>query len=337
MIAPVPPAHDRAAALRGDVLEEPDALGRLLDAWEQPDGPVAVIDAAVGELGRPPLLMIGMGSSRYAAMTVAARIGSAGGNAVVELASTPTPVPPDPRRLVLAISASGGTRETVAAAARHRGTAPAIAVTERTDSALAGEADAVLPLLAGPEAGGVACRTHLATLATLLLVSGRVAGDGPAPADLRPAIPALRAIIAGSSSWLAAAADLLDGADTLHVVGDAARPGAPEQAALMFREGPRLPATAWDAGDWSHVAIYTALPGARMVLFSGTAYDRSLVEAVRSRSGEVVVIGPPVEGAALVVPLPGIEDELVRTLVEVTAVELLAAELWARAVAQEVD
>jgi fructoselysine-6-P-deglycase FrlB-like protein len=272
-----------------------------------------------------------MGSSRYAALTVAARIVAGGGEALVEWASTPTPAPPDPRRIVLVISASGATAETVAAAERHRGTSPVVAVTERPTSRLASAADAVLPLLAGPEAGGVACRTHLATLATLLLVAGRATGSGPTAASLRPAVDALERLMTGSVAWLGPAADLLDGAETIHVVGDASRPGAAEQAALMLREGPRLAATAWDAGDWAHVGIYAALPGARMVLLSGTAYDRSLVETVRSRSGEVVVVGPPVDGAALVIPLPGADDPQVRTLVEVTVVELVAAELWSRA------
>ena len=167
--------------------------------------------------------------------------------------------PPDPRRLLVAISASGRTAEVVAAAERHRGTAPVLAVTERTDSRLAGAADAVLPLLAGPERGGVACRTHLATLATLLLVGARVTGAGPSVDELRPVVAALEALIGSAADWLPAAVELLDGATTIHVVGPASRPGAAEQAALMLREGPRLPATAWDAGDWPHVGIYTFL------------------------------------------------------------------------------
>lgn len=328
---------DRAAALRADVLEEPASLTRLLDAWERADGPAAALDALLDGRRRPPLLLVGMGSSRFAALTMAARLNAAGGSALVEWASTPTPAPPDPDRIVIVISASGRTPETVAAAERHRGTSPVIAVTERPSSPLAGVSDLVLPLLAGPESGGVACRTHLATLATLLLVAGRIGLDGVTSSRLRPAVDALEELIASTSAWLGPTADLLDGAATLQVVGDAGRPGAAEQAALMLREGPRLPATAWDAGDWAHVGIYTALPGARIVLLSGTAYDRSIADAVRSRSAEVVAVGPPVEGSAVVIPVPGDEDPLVRALVEVTAAELLAAELWGRAEADPGD
>jgi glucosamine--fructose-6-phosphate aminotransferase (isomerizing) len=327
---------DRAAALRADVLDEPASLARLLDAWERDDGPSAALDAVLAGRPRAPLLLVGMGSSRFAAMTVAARLGAAGGSAQVEWASTPAPAPPDPGRPVIVISASGRTPETVAAAERHRGTSPVIAVTERPSSPLAAAADLVLPLLAGPESGGVACRTHLATLATLLLVAGRTGLGEVTPSRLRPAVDGLEDLIASAPAWLGPVADLVDGASTLQVIGDAGRPGAAEQAALMLREGPRLPATAWDAGDWAHVGIYTVLPGARVVLLSGTAYDRSIVDTVRSRSAEVVAIGPPVAGAAAVVPVPGAGDPLIRALVEVTAAELLAAEIWGRAEAEPV-
>jgi fructoselysine-6-P-deglycase FrlB-like protein len=79
------------------------------------------------------------------------------------------------------------------------------------------------------------------------------------------------------------------------------------------------------------VAIWTALPGARVVLLGGTPYDEELVRTVRERGGEVLAIGPAVAGAAIHVPLPGTGDVLLRSLVEVCAVELIAAELWRRA------
>ena len=51
----------------------------------------------------------------------------------------------------------------------------------------------------------------------------------------------------------------------------------------MLREGPRLPATAQEAPDWSHTAIYTALPGHRAVVFDGTPHDAELVRLVAGR------------------------------------------------------
>ena len=94
------------------------------------------------------------------------------------------------------------------------------------------------------------------------------------------------------------------GAPSIDVVGDAADLGTISQAALLLREGPRLPAVAHDAGDWLHTAIYVALPGHRVVLYSGTPYDETLVRIVAGRGGQTVVVGSPVVGAALTIAVP---------------------------------
>jgi fructoselysine-6-P-deglycase FrlB-like protein len=319
-------ADDRAALFLSDVLGEPAALTRLLDVHAGSDGPLAAI-ADVGERRRT--LLTGLGSSRSAASVVAARLLVAGRPVVVEPASTDAPLPPASDLLAVAISASGVTPEAVAAIERHRGTSATVAVTNRPDSALARAADVVLPLLAGEERAGVACRTYQATLAVLSLLGG--AGV----AELRPAADALVRLHASRAAWLGPAVDRLAHAETLHVVAPASRLGSAEQAALMLREGPRLPAVAWEAGDWAHVAIYTVLPGSWVVLLSGTPYDGSIARAAAERGAAVIAVGPAVDGAAVVVPLPDADDPLVRPFVEVSAVELLAAGLWAGATGRE--
>lgn len=313
---------DRAATFLADILDEPLALAGLLDAYARADGPLA---ALADSDRRRRLLLTGLGSSRSAAAVVAARLLAAGRAAVVEPASTDAPQPPAADLLAVAISASGGTPETVGAIDRHRGTSATAAVTNRPDSALAAAADVVLPLLAGDERAGVACRTYQATLAVLSLLAGA------SPAALRPAVDALAALHASRAAWLGPAIDRLVHAETLHVVAPASRLGSAEQAALMLREGPRLPAVAWEAGDWAHVAIYTVLPGARIVLLSGTPYDGSIARTATERGATVIAVGPPIDGVATVVPLPDGDDPLVRPFVEVSAVELLAAGLWAGA------
>ena len=70
-----------------------------------------------------------MGSSTYAAGVVAAQLRARGVDAVAELASSDLLPPPDPRTLVVAISASGGSRETLSATSPYAGRAPLVAVT----------------------------------------------------------------------------------------------------------------------------------------------------------------------------------------------------------------
>ena len=224
----------------------------------------------------------------------------------------------------MAISASGRTPETVAVAERHRGTSLVVAVTNQPGSPLAAAGDVVLPLHAGAETSGVSSRTFLATITVLSLLSDRLRGRPPDVGALRPAVEGLDTLLEGRGAWLATAAELLDGADAIGVIGPAASQGLAEQAALLFREGPRLRASAHEAVDWPHTAIYTALPGYRALLLPGTPDAGRLAAVIAGRGGETVAV----EAA---VPLPaGVPARLVTPAVA----DILAAELWSRVTAQ---
>src|SRR5690606_8551363 len=103
MSEPVP----TPAAFVADLERKPEALARLADALADP-----------GSLAQVPVrpwrvVLTGMGSSRDAAEVSAARLRAAGIDAVAELASATTGWPPGPNVLVLAISATGGSVETL--------------------------------------------------------------------------------------------------------------------------------------------------------------------------------------------------------------------------------
>ena len=68
------------------------------------------------------LLLAGMGSSWFAAETAARRLRRAGVHAVAEMASVEASYPPDPRLVVVGISANGGSKETLALLGQHHGT-----------------------------------------------------------------------------------------------------------------------------------------------------------------------------------------------------------------------
>lgn len=317
---------DRAAALLADTLGEPETVAAMLDAYATPGGPLAGLPRSAG---RSRIVLTGLGSSLYAALDAATMLRAAGVAAWAEHASTASPTPAAHETVLVAISASGGTPEVVAAIGRHRGAGLVVGVTNHPDEPVATEADVVLPLLAGRESSGVSCRTFRATNAVLSLAAGRIVPGLPSVEDLRPAVDGLAGVLAGRADWLGRAADLFDGATAIGVVGGAAQLGLAEQAALMLREGPRLPAAAHEAGDWLHSAIYTALPGYRALLLGGTPYDATLTRVIAGRGGRVAAIGADVPGAALTIPVPGSLGQasgLVRSAIG----DLLAAELWGR-------
>ena len=315
------------AAFLEDVLGEPETLAGLLDAYAADDGPLA----ALGDVPERRVLFVGMGSSRYAALAACPILRAAGVEATVEHASARLAVPPRPGCLVVAISAGGRTPETVEVAERHRGSGRVVAVTNRPDGDLARAADLVLPVFAGEERGGVACKTYQATVAVLLLVCGRVLGAGPPAHAQRPPVAAAAGVRAGRAEWLGPALDLLGGGP-LHCIAPAERLSSAEQAALMLREGPRLPAFAAETGDWLHVDVYLSRrPGYRAILFPGSRFDGEVLDWLERRDVPVVAVGRPEPRATLQAAYPGAGEPFVDLLVETSVVELLAAELWARA------
>jgi glutamine---fructose-6-phosphate transaminase (isomerizing) len=323
---------DRPRRMLDDIVGWPAALTSLLDAYERPDGPLRGLDGLVA----PRILVTGLGSSRFAGLTIVAHVRASGMTAWTEIASSDAPTRPSSDALMFAVSASGGTAEVVEAVRRHRHTGAVVAVTNDPGSPVADGADTVLPLLAGAETSGVSCRTYGATLAVLGLAAARLGAEGPAVAQLREAVPALRRVLRQRGLWLRRAADLLDGAPSIDVVSGSRRPGSARQGALMLREGSRLAASHQDGSDWAHVAIYTALPGHRVIVFDDTPGAAELVRVVAARGGQSLVVGAPVDGAAITIPVPLPADvhPITRAIVEIAVVDLLAAELWRRADAE---
>jgi fructoselysine-6-P-deglycase FrlB-like protein len=324
---------DRAAALLADIKDGPDELAAVLAAQAE-----AVDGVPLGALGRPAWRLVGMGSSHHAALDASARLRAAGRDAHAELASASAPSPGGRDTLVIAISASGRTPEVVAAARRHHGTSFIVGLTADPRSPLAEVADALVPLRAGAgERSGIATQTYRATVAAL----ARLTTDR-APADLEASLvvapDALRALLAEREAWAGPAADLLDDGRPVHVLGDGIRAGIVEQAALMLREAPRIPAVTADTGDWLHTGLYTLFPGDPVLLLAGSPADEEAIGTVRARGGRLVAVGHATAGADAEIPLPdAAADPIVRALVEPAVAELLAAELWRRTTAVAVE
>jgi glutamine---fructose-6-phosphate transaminase (isomerizing) len=303
---------------QADILREPAALAALLDRYAEAGGPLAGVSLD----GARRVLLLGMGSSQFAAQTAAALLRGRGVDAHVELASAARPFPPSADTLAIGISASGTSAETVEALARHHGTSRTIALTNHPERALAAHADVVLPMLAGPEEGGIACRSFQATLAILHLLAGVPA------CDLRPAAGAAQALVDGRDAWLDELLALI-GEGPVYAIAPYERLSSALQSALMFREAPRIAADGCETGDWLHVDLYlTKFPPYRALLFTGSRYDGEVMRWARERASSIVTVGRTAEGAVLHVPVP--DDPLVAVLVETMVAELAASELWRR-------
>ncbi|GAA4194301.1 SIS domain-containing protein [Streptosporangium oxazolinicum] len=318
-----------------DLEAKPAALAALADTLETGD-PFAGIPSGIRRV-----LLLGMGSSRYAARVAALRLRAAGVDAVAEYASAALSYPPGPETLVVAISATGGSRETLDAVARHRGRSFVLALTNSPDSAVTEGADLVVPMVAGEERGGVSCRTFQHTLALLLALGNRLTAPGPAgsaggggfgrdvPEVLRRTAEATADLLDRRGEWLEPAAALLDGPHGVYTIAPAEHLSSAEQSALMFREGPRRAADACETGDWAHVDVYlTKTLDYRAILFPGSRYDEQAMDWIRQRGSTVLTVGGDLPGAKSSVRYLHDDDPDVALLTETLVAELVAARWW---------
>ena len=280
--------------------------------------------AGLPDAGR--ILILGMGSSAYAAATAARKARADGVNVQVELASTALLPPPAPDLLVIAVSATGTSVEVLAAAERYRGTGGLVAVTNRPGSPLAAMADYTVEMNAGEEVSGISCRNFRHSLLVIAAVLERYgASYGMLAETAQRAAAGSRAVLDTSGQWLPQVSELLLGPDGTFLVAPAERFSSAAQGSLMIREVPRRPAYGSETGDWSHVDVYLSKTlDYRALVFTGSRWDQQALDWMMPRGVTVVAVGEGVPEADLTVSYPGQEQWLVSALVETMVPELIA-------------
>jgi glucosamine--fructose-6-phosphate aminotransferase (isomerizing) len=272
------------------------------------------------------VIMLGMGSSRYAAQVASRELRKHGIDAVAEYASVENRFPPDSETLTIAISASGTSRETLDAA-----TGDFVALTNDPASELAQRATTAVEMHAGREEGGVACRSFQHTQLLLhALVEHLTGGTWRTTAALaRLTAEATEDLLDRRDEWLPDARDLLKDGDGIFPIAPAERISSALQSALMFREGPRLAADGCETGDWAHVDVYlTRTLRYRAIFLPGSRYDDQALDWLHRRGSTILAVGGDVPGAARAVRFRHDGHPGVRLMTETLVAELIAADLW---------
>ena len=316
------------AGFLADLEAKPVAVSRLANDVDQ-----QVIARAVAA-GVRRVVFLGMGSSRYAAEVAAIRLRAAGFDAVSEYGSARAATPAAADVLAVAISASGNSPETSRAMFRHVGISRTLVITNETSSALAKAADMMLPMLAGPEAGGVACRSFQHTGLLLRMLEAGLTGVRLDHRRLFQRVAAAtQDLLDRRPVWLPEVASALDGPDGVYVLAPVERCSSADQSALMFREGPRRAADACETGDWNHVDVYLAKTlDYRALLLTGSPSDAEAMAWLHTRGSTVVAVGGPASGAEVEVRYRHDDDEEVAVHVETLVAELVAATWWSNAI-----
>ncbi|MCC7076124.1 MAG: glutamine--fructose-6-phosphate transaminase (isomerizing) [Acidimicrobiia bacterium] len=212
----------------------------------------------------------------------------------------------DGRTLVVGVSQSGETADTIAACryARQLG-AKVVTVTNVVGSSMAREADAVVYTHAGPEVGVAATKTFTCQIAALLVLSlylAQVRG-GLYPSEVKEVLSRMHLLPAQVATVLdatdpirAEAARWSEVTDAFYLGRGPAFPTALE-GALKMKEISYLHAEAYPSGELKHGPLALIEPGVPVlsVVTAGRVQGKTIsnVAEVEARGGRIVLVANP--------------------------------------------
>ncbi len=254
--------------------------------------------------------LIACGTAYYAALVGAAAIQDWIGipaRATVGSEFRYSPPPLDGRTLVISVTQSGETADTIAPTrlARERG-APVIAVTNTVGSAITREADRVLFLQAGPEIAVAASKTFVAQVTTLVILAAAIA-------KARGALGAEQELELGAAlhALPAAAARALENADAIPdlarryvnsrgfmFVGRGYTYPTALEGALKLKEVSYVHAEGYAAGEMKHgpISLLDAECPLVAVATRSSVYEKLVSNVMEGRARDARVIAVATEG-----------------------------------------
>ncbi len=255
--------------------------------------------------------LVACGSAFYAALVGAAAIQDWTGipaRATVGSEFRYSPPPLNERTLVIAVTQSGETADTIAPTrhAREQG-CPIVAVTNTVGSAITREADAVVFLQAGPEIAVAASKTFVTQVTTLVILAAAIAkvrGNMGAEqeqelADALHALPgaAQRAIEAASEGVDALARRYVNSRGFMFVGRGYTYPAALE-GALKLKEISYVHAEGYAAGELKHgpISLLDAECPLVAVATRSSVYDKLISNVMEGRARDAKVIAVATEG-----------------------------------------
>jgi glucosamine--fructose-6-phosphate aminotransferase (isomerizing) len=331
--------HEQPEALRSCLAGRVDRRGRITLPELQPILP------RLDSVER--VEFVACGSAFYAALVGAAAVQEWAGlpaRATVGSEFRYAPPPLDPRTLVVAVTQSGETADTIAPtrSARAAGS-PIVAVTNTVGSAITREADAVVFLQAGPEVAVAASKTFTTQVTTLVVLAAALArARGRLSAASEEALGwALRALpdkaaraLEGAELVRRLARRYVNARGFMYVGRGYGYPAALE-GALKLKEVSYIHAEGYPAGELKHgpIALLDAECPLVAVATRGRSYAKlvSNIQEGRARDARVIAVADEDDGeierfADDVCRVPATHEALTAVLA-VIPLQLLAYEM----------
>ena len=333
--------------MQKEIHEQPQALRQCISGRVRRDGRIRVEELApvASRLATVRRVeFVACGTAFYASLVGAEAIQAWTGlpaRATVGSEFRYGPPPLDPDTLVIAVTQSGETADTIAPTrlARERG-CPIVVVTNTVGSAITREADAVLFLQAGPEIAVAASKTFTTQVATLVMLAAAIArARGSLAVEEELALGrALLALPAATQRALDACAAVPDlarryaGSRGFMFVGRGATFPAALEGALKLKEISYVHAEGYAAGELKHgpISLLDADCPLVAVATRSPVYDKLISNVMEGRARDARVIAVATEGddqirrfADDVVFVPDTHD-LLGTVLAVVPLQLFA-------------
>ncbi len=297
-----------------EIHEQPTALRQCIAGRVTRDGHVrlAEIDGLADQIRAATRVeLVACGSAYYAALVGAAAIEEWTGlpaRATVGSEFRYSPPPLDGKTLVIAVTQSGETADTIAPTrhAREKG-CPIVAVTNTVGSAITREADAVVFLQAGPEIAVAASKTFTTQVTTLVILAAAIARtrgtmDDATELELVDALHALpavaqRAIDETMPGAPAIARRYVNSRGFMFVGRGYAMPTALE-GALKLKEVSYVHAEGYAAGELKHgpISLLDAEYPLVAVATRSRVYDKLISNVMEGRARDARVLAVATEG-----------------------------------------
>ena len=315
-----------------EIHEQPDALRQTLAGRLDTEGEVDLSELSIDLSGIERVVILACGTAYHT--------GLSGKHVIQKLAKIPVEVAVaseyryaepigDDKTLVIAISQSGETTDTLAAVEKAKEFGGRIlSITNTRGSLITRESEATLLTKAGPEIGVAATKTFLTQLAAIQLLALELARvkNTSSPEELREIGHDLRLIpekveqaIEFSEDAVEKALEYFEDARCALFLGRGVSYPAALEGALKLKEISYLPAEGYPSGEMKHgpIALVDEYCPVVAVLGTGLLREKTLsnVEETMARGANVMAVAVEGDGAAekvarVVLPVPEVAEML---------------------------
>lgn len=317
-----------------DILDQPRALANTLQDLSVPSGFPSILERLEREEFRR-IVLTGMGSSFHALYPLRTLLTFCGYTATMLETSELLHYLPkllEPQTLVVAVSQSGQSAETVRLLAENQRRATIIAVTNTGDSPFALQADAAFLTRAGQEFS-VSCKTYVTSLMVLHQVGALLCNINPEQmhSELAEAVPAASAYLNSWRDHVLELADSLEGIRHIFVVGRGPSLAAVGTGALIIKESVHYHAEGMSSAAFRHGPLEMVSGETFVVVLAGQertrALNTGLLEDIRQKGGRAELLGEGAELASL--RIAAVPDSVLPIL-EILPLEMFTLALAAR-------